>query len=81
VSRQATGREQLFYTLSMEDHVPQDHLLPGIHLFLDLSAFRQQLEPFCSPVGRPSIELSFAKQIIPGSGQPIEVVAHYWDRP
>jgi hypothetical protein len=31
MSRQATGREQLFYTFSMEDHVPQEHLLRGIH--------------------------------------------------
>ena len=56
MGRQATGREQLFYTFSMEDHVPEDHLLRGIHHFLDLSAFRQHLEPFYSPVGRPSID-------------------------
>jgi hypothetical protein len=40
MGRQATGREQLFYTFSMEDHVPDDHLLRGIHQFLDLSSFR-----------------------------------------
>lgn len=56
MGRQATGREQLFYTFSMEDHVPQEHLLRGIHHFLDLSSFRQHLEPFYSPVGRPSID-------------------------
>ena len=56
MGRQATGREQLFYTFSMEDHVPADHLLRGIHHFLDLSSFRQHLEPFYSPVGRPSID-------------------------
>lgn len=56
MGRQATGREQLFYTFSMEDHVPEDHLLRGIHHFLDLSSFRQHLEPFYSPVGRPSID-------------------------
>jgi transposase len=56
MGRQATGREQLFYTFSMEDHVPEDHLLRGIHQFLDLSAFRQHMEPFYSPVGRPSID-------------------------
>lgn len=37
MGRRATGREQLFYTFSMEDHVPADHLLRGIHQFLDLS--------------------------------------------
>ena len=41
MGRQTTGREQLFYTFSMEDHVPEDHLLRGIHQFLDLTAFRQ----------------------------------------
>jgi transposase len=46
----------LFYTFSMEDHVPEHHLLRGIHQFLDLSAFRQHMEPFYSPVGRPSID-------------------------
>jgi hypothetical protein len=40
MGRQATGREQLFYTFSMEDHVPEDHLLRGIHQFLDLTEFR-----------------------------------------
>lgn len=56
MGRQATGREQLFYTFSMEDHVPEDHLLRGIHHFLDLSSFRQHMEPFYSSVGRPSID-------------------------
>jgi len=56
MGRQVTGREQLFYTFSMEDHVPADHLLRGIHQFLDLSSFRQHLEPFYSPIGRPSID-------------------------
>ena len=56
MGRQATGREQLFYTFSMEDHVPQHHLLRGIHQFLDLAEFRQHMEPFYSPVGRPSID-------------------------
>lgn len=56
MGRQATGREQLFYTFSMEAHVPEGHLLRGIHHFLDLSSFRQHMEPFYSSVGRPSID-------------------------
>ena len=56
MGRQVTGREQLFYTFSMEDHVPEGHLLRGIHHFLDLSSFRQHMEPFYSPVGRPSVD-------------------------
>jgi transposase len=56
MGRQATGREQLFYNFSIEDHVPEDHLLRSIHRCLDLNAFRQHLEPFYSPIGRPSID-------------------------
>lgn len=56
MGRQVTGREQLFYTFSMEDYVPSDHLLRGIHQFLDLSSFRQHMEPFYSAIGRPSID-------------------------
>jgi len=29
MGRQETGREQLFYTFSMEDHVPNEHLPTG----------------------------------------------------
>jgi hypothetical protein len=36
--------------------VPADHLLRGIDTFLDLSALRQQLAPFYSHTGRPSID-------------------------
>ncbi len=56
MGRQATGREQLFYSVSMEDHVPEDHLLRGIHRFLDLGCFRQHMEAFYSPIGRPSVD-------------------------
>ncbi len=34
MGRHATGREELFYTFSTEDHVPADHLLRGVHRFL-----------------------------------------------
>jgi transposase len=56
MGRQATGREQLFYSFSLEDHVPGDHLLRGIHRFLDLGPFRQHMEAFYSPIGRPSVD-------------------------
>ena len=56
MGRQATGREQLFYTFCLEDHVPESHLLRGINQFLDLSCFRQHMAPFYSPIGRPSID-------------------------
>ena len=49
-------QEQLFYSFSLEDHVPKDHLLRGIDRFLDLSELRGQLAPFYSHTGRPSID-------------------------
>ena len=49
-------QEQLFFCFSLENHVPKDHLLRGIHRLLDLGDFRQQLSVFYSPIGRPSID-------------------------
>ncbi len=46
----------LFYEFSIEDHVPQDHLLRSIDRFVDLSGIRQHLAPFYSNTGRPSID-------------------------
>ena len=46
----------LFYEFSLEDHVPQDHLLRSIDCFVDLSGIRQYLAEFYSHTGRPSID-------------------------
>lgn len=48
--------EQLFYDFSLEDHVPDDHLLRRIDAHLDLSGIRRELKPFYSPIGRPSVD-------------------------
>lgn len=58
---QAKGAKQeaqaaLFYEFSLEDHVPQDHLLRSIDRFVDLSDIRQYLSEFYSHTGRPSID-------------------------
>ena len=53
---QRSGQEQLFYTFNLDEHVPSDHLLRGIDRCLDLSELRQQLAPFYSHTGRPSID-------------------------
>lgn len=45
----------LFYEFSLEDHVPQDHLLRSIDQFVDLDDIRQYLADFYSHTGRPSI--------------------------
>ena len=36
----------LFYEFSIDDHVPQDHLLRSIDRFVDLSDIRQYLAVF-----------------------------------
>ncbi len=46
----------LFYEFSLEDHVPQNHLLRSIDRFVDLSDIRQHLAPFYSSTGRPSVD-------------------------
>jgi transposase len=46
----------LFYEFSLEDHVPASHLLRSIDRFVDLFELRQQLAPFYSSTGRPSVD-------------------------
>src|SRR5512139_1123657 len=46
----------LFYEFSLERHVPSDHLLRSIDRFVDLEQIRQDLAPFYSKIGRPSID-------------------------
>jgi len=54
---QSSGaQEQLFYSFSLDDHVPPDHLLRGIDSFLDLRELRKHLSPFHSHTGRPSVD-------------------------
>ena len=50
------NQDRLFYSFSLDDHVPSDHLLRGIDRFLDLSDLRKHLTPFYSHTGRPSID-------------------------
>jgi transposase len=49
-------QESLFYSFSLEGHVPQDHLLRSIDRFVDLGAIRVHLRPYYSETGRPSID-------------------------
>ncbi|MET4214729.1 transposase [Bradyrhizobium sp. LA2.1] len=46
----------LFYEFSLERHIPTDHLLRSIDRFVDLEKIRQELAPFYSSIGRPSID-------------------------
>ena len=47
MGRQSGGQEKLFYSFSLEDHVPKDHLLRGIDQHLDLSDLRRHLSDYC----------------------------------
>jgi transposase len=55
MGRQATKRE-LFVSVSLDEYVPQDHLLRAVDRYLDLSDFRQNLAESYSHTGRPSID-------------------------
>src|ERR1700751_3078201 len=46
----------LFYEFSLERHVPAEHLLRRIDLFVDLGDLRTRLASFYSPTGRPSVD-------------------------
>ncbi|WP_411287553.1 transposase [Phenylobacterium sp.] len=46
----------LFYTFSLEDHVPANHLLRSIDRFVELEGLRAHLAPLYSAMGRPSID-------------------------
>src|ERR1700726_4643724 len=50
------GQEALFYEFSLERHVPETHLLRSIDRFVELDGLRQELVPFYSEKGLPSID-------------------------
>ena len=49
-------QEGLFYEFSLERHVPEKHLLRSIDRFVELDGLRQDLAPFYSELGRPSVD-------------------------
>lgn len=50
------AQSALFYEFSIEDHVPNDHVLRAIDGVIDLSGVRKHLTEFYSSTGRPSID-------------------------
>lgn len=56
MGRREVAQDRLFYSFNLNDHVPREHLLRGIDRFFDLSELREQLAPFYSHTGRPSID-------------------------
>jgi len=49
-------QDALFYEFSLEGHVPERHLLRSIDRFVELDGLRQELAPFYSQMGRPSVD-------------------------
>jgi transposase len=49
-------QDALFYEFSLDDHVPEGHLLRSIDRFVELDGLRQELAPYYSEKGRPSID-------------------------
>jgi transposase len=56
MGERTVAQEALFYEFSLDRHVPADHLLRSIDRFVDLSELREELRPFYSERGRPSID-------------------------
>jgi transposase len=56
MGERTVAQEALFYSFSLERHVPTDHLLRSIDRFVDLSGIREHLRSFYSATGRPSID-------------------------
>jgi transposase len=56
MGRRATGQGQLFYEFALGDVVPANHLVRKIDAVLDLSWVHEELAPFYSSTGRPSID-------------------------
>jgi transposase len=49
-------QDALFYEFSLERHVPAEHLLRSVDRFAELDGVRNELAPFYSDMGRPSID-------------------------
>ncbi len=47
---------RLFYDFCLDEHVPDNHLLRQIDIFVDLEGLRRDLKPYYSSIGRPSID-------------------------
>lgn len=56
MGERTVAQEALFYSFSLENHLPADHMLRSIDRFVDLSGIREHLAPFYSATGRPSID-------------------------
>jgi transposase len=58
MGRQNGDQASLFYRFRLDDRIPKDHLLRRIDVFVTpvLADMREQLKPYYSVIGRPSID-------------------------
>jgi transposase len=56
MGRQGGGQGQFFYAFDLDKVVPPDHLVRQIDAVLDLSWVHEELAPYYSHTGRPSID-------------------------
>jgi transposase len=58
MGRQERDQASLFYEFRLDDMIPREHLLRGIDVFVTaaLTDLHDQLKPFYSDIGRPSID-------------------------
>ena len=56
MGRRKVGQGQFFYSFDLDKVVPPDHLVRQIDAILDLSWVHQELAPYYSHTGRPSID-------------------------
>src|SRR5262245_38275267 len=58
MGRQTADQARLFYEFHLEDRIPKHHLLRRINVFVTvaLQDVHQELQPFYSHTGRPSID-------------------------
>ncbi len=56
MGRRDDGQSRFVYNFRLEDHVPSDHLVRKIDAVLDTSWVHNELAPYYSHTGRPSID-------------------------
>ena len=58
MGRRTVDQSQLVYLFNLERRIPERHLLRRINPTVTriLAELREKLEPFCSEIGRPSID-------------------------
>ena len=58
MGQQTGDQASLFYEFRLEDRIPKEHLLRRINVFVTavLSGVREQLQPYYSEIGRPSVD-------------------------